>query len=66
MTFQAFVGYGNVIVEQIAENLGRYLRRCGMSTFVASADFAWMLPSYSLGQILQELGSSDILVAACT
>jgi hypothetical protein len=66
MTFKVFVGYGDVIAKQIAENLGRYLRRCGMNTFVASTDPAWMLPSYSLGQILQELGSSDILVATCT
>jgi hypothetical protein len=66
MTFQIFVGYGDIVAKQIAENLGYYLRRCGMITFVASTDPMWMLPGYNVNQILKQLRVSDILVATCT
>jgi len=66
MTFQVFVGYGDSSAKGVAENLGHYLQRFGMKTFVASTDPQWMLPSYSIGYIYQRLAYSDILIAVCT
>ncbi len=66
MTFQVFIGYGDIIAKQIAENLGYYLRRFGIITFVASTDPMWMLPGYDLDRILKQLRASDILIATCT
>ena len=67
MTFQVFVGYGDIILaQQVAVNLGSYLHRSGMNTFVASTDPRWMLPGYNLRYIYQKLHNSDILIAVCT
>lgn len=67
MTFQVFVGYGDIILaRQVAVNLGSYLHRSGINTFVASTDPRWMLPGYNIRHIYQKLLNSDILVATCT
>lgn len=66
MTFQVFVGYGDSVAKGIAENLGSYLHRSSINSFVASTNPSWMLPSYSVGYIYQQLAQSDLLIATCT
>jgi len=65
-TFQVFIGYGDSLAKWVAENLGSYLHRSGINTFVASTNPIWMLPGYNIRRIYQKLHNSDMLIAVCT
>ena len=69
MTFQVFIAYGGDEAKKVAEKLGEYLERIGISTFVASNKFGkWLIPGQHgfKQKIWDKLQESDIMVLVST
>lgn len=69
MTFLVFIGYGGSEAKNVAENLGMYLERIGIPTFVASSKFgSWLIPGQPRfdGHVWSRLQKSDMMVLVST
>lgn len=69
MTFSVFIAYGGDEAKNVAERLGGYLEKKGISTFVASSKLGkWLIPGeYRFNQrILEKLQKSKIMVLVST
>ena len=65
LTFLVFIAYGGDEAKRVAEDLGTYLEKNGISTFVASSGFGrWLIPGQpKFDQVIwNKLQKSDIMV----
>lgn len=65
MTFLVFIAYGGDEAKKVAEDLGTYLTKIGIPTFVASSKFGgWLIPGQpKFDQVIwKKLQKADIMV----
>jgi hypothetical protein len=69
LTFLVFIAFGGDEAKKVAEDLGMYLTKIGIPTFVASSKFGgWLIPGQpKFDQVIwKKLQKSDIMVLVST